>query len=74
MGACMIVIGSLYASDSVHTDHGVARWVVVGAIYIFAACFSVTWALCFRAYPSEIQPPVTRAAATSLAQSVNWVG
>jgi sugar porter (SP) family MFS transporter len=71
---CMLIIGSLYASNSVHSDHGVARWVVIVAIYIFAITFSVSFAISIRIYSSEIQPADTRAGATSLAQSANWVG
>ncbi|KAI9738713.1 MAG: hypothetical protein M1834_008218 [Cirrosporium novae-zelandiae] len=70
---CMIIIGSLYASDSVYATTGPGRWVVIVAIYIFAIVYSVTWALSIRVYASEIQPPETRAAATSLAQSTNWL-
>lgn len=71
---CMLVIGSLYASNSVRGDSGAARWVVIVAIYIFAIAFSVSFAISIRIYSSEIQPADTRAGATSLAQSANWVG
>lgn len=70
---CMFVIGSLYASGSVKESEGAARWVVVVAIYIFAIGFSGTWAVCFRVYTSEIQSSKTRAGASSLALSANWV-
>ncbi|XMA11980.1 hypothetical protein WAI453_004771 [Rhynchosporium graminicola] len=70
---CMLVIGSLYASGSVHADKGTARWVVVVLIYVFAMVFSGTWGVCFRVYVSEIQSPETRAGASSLALSANWV-
>lgn len=73
MVAAMAIVGSLYASKTVHSDHGVARWVVVVLIYIFAIVFATTWAISMRIYSSEIQPASTRAGATSLAQSANWV-
>ena len=70
--ACMLIIGSLYASGAVHTDYGAARWVVVVLIYVFALTFSATWALHMRVYASEVQPLRTRAPATSLALTSNW--
>ncbi|PBP23381.1 general substrate transporter, partial [Diplocarpon rosae] len=70
---CMFVIGSLYASGSVHEERGVGRWVVVVMIYLFAIVFSATWGVGFRVYVSEIQSPETRAGASSLALSANWV-
>lgn len=73
LASCMLVIGSLYAGHAVHGDRGVGRWVVIVTIYVFAVAFSVTWAICMKLYSSEIQPPSTRASATNLAQSVNWV-
>lgn len=72
LGTTMVTIGSLYASNSVHASHGVARWVVVVFIYIFALTYSISWAIHIKIYASEIQPLVTRAPATSLAQSSNW--
>lgn len=69
----MTIIGSLYASGSVHGTYGAGRWVVIVMIYIFALTFSVSWAVHIRVYSSEIQPLQTRAPATSLAQTSNWV-
>ncbi|KAL8728786.1 MAG: hypothetical protein Q9166_005164 [cf. Caloplaca sp. 2 TL-2023] len=73
MAFCMILIGSIYASGSVDGDQGVARWIVIVMIYLFTISYSVTWSVGFKLYASEIQPPATRAAASSLAQSANWV-
>ncbi|KAL8778006.1 MAG: hypothetical protein Q9213_007604 [Squamulea squamosa] len=73
MAFCMILIGSLYASGSVQPHEGAARWVVIVMIYLFTISYSVTWSVGFKLYVSEIQPPQTRAAASSLAQSANWV-
>jgi sugar porter (SP) family MFS transporter len=71
--ATMLLIGSLYAANVVHGDSGIARWIVIACIYIFACVYCATWAISFRIYASEIQPSSTRASATSLAQSSNWV-
>ena len=73
LSTCMLLIGSLYAAGSVHSDYGAARWVVIVAIYIFAISFSMTWAISFRIYTNEIQPTKTRASAVNLANSLNWV-
>lgn len=73
LSACMILIGSLYASHSVYGSYGAGRWVVIVMIYLFAIFFSITWAVGIKVYASEIQPPETRATATSLAYSSNWI-
>ena len=73
MTGCMFLIGSLYASGSVHTTHGAARWVVIVTIYVFAVAYNVSWGIAIRIYTSEIQPIKTRPIACSLAQSANWV-
>ncbi|KAI5250310.1 general substrate transporter [Aureobasidium subglaciale] len=73
LSGTMFIIGALYASGTVHGDHGAARWVVIVLIYIFALTYCTTWAVGIKIYASEIQPPKTRAPATSLAQSSNWV-
>ena len=72
MAACMILIGSLYASTSAQSS-GTIRWVVIVTVYVYIVIYCVTWAVIYRVYPSEIQPPVTRAAASCLGQSANWV-
>ncbi|KAF2085568.1 sugar transport protein [Saccharata proteae CBS 121410] len=73
LAATMLFIGSLYAGGAVHAHHGAGRWLVIVTIYLFAVVYSVTWAIGFKIYSSEIQPPATRAPATSLAQSCNWL-
>ncbi|KAI9686701.1 MAG: hypothetical protein M1822_002760 [Bathelium mastoideum] len=72
ISASMIIIGSLYASGSVHSRSGAGRWIVIVMIYVYVLSYCITWAVCFRGYPSEIQPPATRAAASSISQSANW--
>lgn len=68
---CMLVIGALYASNSVHKT-GLARWVVVVLIFAFALTYSFTWAVVAKMYASEIQPARTRAAANCVAQGLNF--
>ncbi|GKZ20106.1 hypothetical protein AbraIFM66951_008174 [Aspergillus brasiliensis] len=69
----MFVIGSLYAADAVHHSSGAGRWVVIVAIYLFAAIYSVSWGVSCKVYAAEIQPQRTRASATCLAHGSNWV-
>lgn len=71
MATYMVVMGSLYASKSVHSDRGAGRWAVIVMIYLFAITFSASWAVTLRVYAPEIQPPRTRASASSLAQSAH---
>jgi MFS family permease len=73
LASCMLLIGGLYASQAVHGDRGAARWAVIVTIFLFGVVFCMTWAIGIRIYSSEIQPSRTRAGATSLAQSTNWV-
>ncbi|TAQ91181.1 hypothetical protein B7494_g564 [Chlorociboria aeruginascens] len=72
-GLCMVIIGILYASDSVHSHSGPGRWVVIIMIYLFAVVFSAAWGVGFRVYVSEIQPMESRAGAASLSLSANWI-
>lgn len=73
---CMWLMGILYAAQSVH-PYGVARWVVVTLIFIFALSYTSTWAVMGKIYASEIQPTKTRAAANCFAQGLgfftNWL-
>lgn len=73
LSLCMLIIGSLYATGSVHADSGIGRWVVVVLIFLFALSYSATWAVVGKIYASEIQPAQTRTAANSLAQGLNFV-
>jgi len=75
IAGCMLLMGTLYASDAAHTKAGGRT--LIALIYIFIAAFISTWAIVIRVIASEIQPKRTRAPATSLAQcfgwAVNWV-
>jgi len=67
----MFTIGILYASQA--TAHKAGRWLVIFLIYLFVFAFGIAWSSLMRVYVTEIQPMETRAAATSLAQTANWV-
>ncbi|KAJ5414733.1 hypothetical protein N7509_001360 [Penicillium cosmopolitanum] len=69
----MFLIGGLYAGNAVHASFGAGRWVVIVCIYIFAVIYSLTWAVSVKVYSAEIQPQRTRASATTLAHSSNWI-
>ncbi|KAF1993729.1 general substrate transporter [Amniculicola lignicola CBS 123094] len=71
LSACMIIIGALYAADRVHS-YGIARWVVVVLIFVFALTYCFTWGIVGKIYASEIQPAQTRASANCLAQGLNF--
>ncbi|TAQ89296.1 hypothetical protein B7494_g2383 [Chlorociboria aeruginascens] len=71
--SCMSLMGVLYATKSVHSTYGAARWVVIVSIYIFAISYAITWAISVKLLTSEIQPIASRAITTSLAQSSNCV-
>ncbi|OBT46760.1 hypothetical protein VE00_02599 [Pseudogymnoascus sp. WSF 3629] len=69
----MALIGSLYASNSVHATSGSGRWVVIVTIYIFVLAYCMTWAVGFKIFACEIQPIRSRATATSLGQAANSI-
>lgn len=73
MGMLMFLMGGLYAGNAVHKSTGAGRWVVIVCIYFFSALYSVTWGISVKVYSAEIQPQRTRASATTLAHSSNWV-
>ncbi|KAJ7628445.1 general substrate transporter [Roridomyces roridus] len=70
IAGCMLVMGSLYASNAAQTPAG--KRTLIALIYIFIAAFISSWAVVIRVIASEIQPKRTRASATSLAQCVSW--
>ncbi|KAJ5137134.1 hypothetical protein N7448_005688 [Penicillium atrosanguineum] len=73
LGVVMFLIGGLYAGNAVHGTSGAGRWVVIVAIYIFAVIYSMTWAVSIKIYVPEIHPSRTRASATTLGHSSNWI-
>lgn len=68
---CMLIIGSLYASNSVHAT-GPARWVVIILVFVFGLTYCATWGVVGKIYASEIQPSVTRSSASCVAQGLNF--
>lgn len=69
----MFLIGSLYASSSVHETHGAGRWIVIASIYLFAVVFCTTWAMGIKTWVAESQPQRSRSSATNLAYGGNWL-
>ncbi|CAI9635759.1 unnamed protein product [Alternaria burnsii] len=76
LSATMLLIGSLYAADAVHS-YGAARWVVIVSVFVFALGYVSTWAIVGKIYASEIQPTKTRATTNSMATGgsflANWL-
>nr|GAT54090.1 MFS sugar [Mycena chlorophos] len=70
IGGCMLLMGTLYATNAAHTTGG--KRTLIALIYIFIAAFVTSWAVVIRVISSEIQPKRTRAPASSLAQCVGW--
>jgi MFS family permease len=73
LGTCMVIVGSLYASNSVVPEQPVAGWFIIILIFIFALTYVTTWGIVGKIYASEIQPARNRATANSIAQSLNFV-
>ncbi|KAJ6089983.1 hypothetical protein N7467_005199 [Penicillium canescens] len=69
----MFLMGGLYAGNAVHQSTGAGRWVVIVCIFLFAALYSVSWGIAVKVYAAEIQPQRTRASATTLGHSSNWL-
>jgi len=76
LSGCMLLIGSLYASNAVH-PYGIARWVVIVSVFVFSLTYCATWGIVGKIYASEIQPSNTRASANCVAQGLgfftNWL-
>ena len=73
LAVTMFVIGGLYAGQAVHSSTGAGRWVTIVLIYLFAVIYSLTWAVSVKIFAAEIHPQRTRASATTLAHSSNWL-
>ncbi|KAF2685269.1 general substrate transporter [Lentithecium fluviatile CBS 122367] len=76
LSGSMLLIGSLYAANAVHS-YGAARWVVIVSVFVFAIGYVSTWAVFGKIYASEIQPTKTRATTNSMATGgsfiANWL-
>jgi MFS family permease len=73
LSGSMLLIGSLYAANAVHS-YGAARWVVIVSVFVFAIGYVSTWAVFGKIYASEIQPTETRATTNSMATGGSFVG
>ena len=73
LSATMLLIGSLYAADAVHS-YGAARWVVIVSVFVFALGYVSTWAIVGKVCASEIQPTKTCATTNSMATGGSFVG
>ncbi|KAI1099670.1 putative MFS sugar transporter [Jackrogersella minutella] len=69
LAACMFLMGALYAAGVVH-PYGIARWVVIVAVFVFGLTYCATWGIVGKIYASEIQPGHTRAAANCVAMGL----
>jgi MFS family permease len=72
LSGTMILIGSLYAANAVHS-YGAARSVVIVSVFIFVMGYVSTWAIVGKIYASEIQPTKTRATTNSMATGGGFV-
>jgi MFS family permease len=72
LSGSMLLIGSLYATNVVHS-YGAARWVVIVSVFVFAIGYVSTWAIFGKIYASEIQPTKTRATTNSMATGGSFV-
>jgi len=72
LSGSMLLIGSLYAANAVHS-YGAARWVVIVSVFVFAIGYVSTWAVFGKIYASEIQPTKTRATTNSMATGGSFV-
>jgi MFS family permease len=72
LSGCMLLVGSLYAANVVHS-HGATRWIVIVSVFVFAIGYVSTWAVFGKIYASEIQPIKTRAITNSMATGGSFV-
>lgn len=42
LAGCMLLIGTLYATKTVH-PFGIARWVVIVLVFVFGLTYCATW-------------------------------
>ncbi|KAF4553257.1 Sugar (and other) transporter-like protein 20 [Elsinoe fawcettii] len=73
---CMLLIGALYASNSV-SPTSPARYLVISLVFVFGLTYCCTWGIVGKIYASEIQPAQTRSMANCVAQGLgfltNWL-
>jgi sugar porter (SP) family MFS transporter len=69
MTASMALLATTFAIDDFS---GVLRWVAVGSLFSFIACFAVSWGWGFWVMASEIYPLFIRGQAISIGNAIQW--
>ncbi len=69
MVASMALLATLFVIDDFD---GALRWVAVGSLFSFIACFAVSWGWGFWVMAAEIYPLFIRGQAISIGNSVQW--
>lgn len=69
MTLSMALLATLFAVDDFD---GVLRWVAVGSLFSFIACFAVSWGWGFWVMASEIYPLFIRGQAISVGNAIQW--
>ncbi len=69
MTASMALLATTFAIDDFS---GILRWVAVGSLFSFIACFAVSWGWGFWVMASEIYPLFIRGEAISIRDAIRW--
>jgi len=69
MTLSMALLATMFAIDDFT---GVLRWVAVGSLFSFIACFAVSWGWGFWVMASEIYPLFIRGEAISIGNAIQW--
>lgn len=69
MTLSMAILATTFAIDDFG---GALRWVAVGSLFSFIACFAVSWGWGFWVMASEIYPLFIRGEAISIGNSIQW--
>jgi sugar porter (SP) family MFS transporter len=69
MTLSMGLLATMFAVDDFG---GALRWVAVGSLFSFIACFAVSWGWGFWVMASEIYPMFIRGQAISLGNAIQW--
>lgn len=65
----MSVLATTFAIDDFD---GILRWIAVGSLFSFIACFAVSWGWGFWVMASEIYPLFIRGQAISIGNAIQW--
>jgi sugar porter (SP) family MFS transporter len=69
MTLSMALLATTFAIDDFN---GAWRWIAVGSLFSFIACFAVSWGWGFWVMASEIYPLFIRGEAISIGNSIQW--